>query len=584
MTARRRLALSVLVAAGLTAPGCGTSPVPDRGPAERGPPRAAPPPRAATAPARTSALHFVDVTEASGLGSFRQRTGAPDKPELLDAIGGGVAFLDHDGDGVLDIYLTNASALEDFPPGEEPRDALFRGLGDGTFEDVTEGAGLGDELWTCGVTVADHDGDGDPDIFLTNHGPNRLYSNAGDGTFTDVTEAAGLGDPGWGTGAAFFDLEGDGDLDLYVANYIDFAPGDEFARQTYRGIDVAPGPSGLPRPSDRLYRNEGDGTFTDITEESGVGAHRSYGFQVVAFDVEDDGDVDLLVANDSMANFLWLNDGAGGLSEVALPSMIAFSEVGKAQAGMGIAVGDHDGDGRADVYMTHFSEDYNTLYRNDGGGLFTDVTPAVGLAHPTYMFLAWGCGFFDADNDGDQDIHVANGHIYPQVDEFNFGFSYLQANQLFENVGDGRYRDRTTSAGPGFELVEATRGAAHGDFDGDGDLDLLFGNIDGKPRLLRNDTADIGHWLRVHLVGTSGHPDAVGAAVVLMAGGRRQRQVVVSGGSFLSSHAPGLHFGLGSSESVESLEVTWPGGRTEVFTEVPVDAVVTVTEGAGLRE
>lgn len=549
---------------------------------EPGPERVGP---VATAPAHPA--WFTDATVDAGLAGFRQVNGAPEKLEIVEAIGAGVAFLDHDRDGDIDVYLTNGSSLDGFTEGQEPRDALYRNDGGGRFTDVSAASGVGDTGWTNGVTVADYDGDGWVDVYLTNFGPNVLLRNRGDGRFEDVTARAGVGDPRWSTGACFFDADGDGDLDLYVANYIEhergFQPQDKSTCQ-YRGIMVAYGPRGLEPAPDTFYRNRGDGTFEDATREAGIVDPGYYGFTAVALDFDFDGDLDVYVANDSVANFLWRNDGHGHFTDVAVSVGAGLSEEGKAQAGMGVAVGDSDGDGLLDLWVTNFADDYYTLYRNEGRGFFADVTSLAGLRDPTWPFMGWGCGFADFDRDGDSDLFAVNGHTYPQVDEVGVGLGYAQRALLLENDGTGRYRDATAEAGPGLEARLVGRGAAFGDYDDDGDVDVLIGVIDGPPILLRNDGDPGRAWLSVELVGTAPNTGALGAFVTLTAGGRRQVRTMLSGESFLSANDPRLHFGLGEARRVERIEIRWPDGVTEIFGPFEARQRVRVVRGTGTIE
>ncbi len=532
-------------------------------------------------------VRFVDVANEVGIGAFFQENGNREKPYIVESIGGGVAFLDYDNDGDLDVYFTNGSSFEGFPPGQQPRDRLYNNDGQGHFTDVTTQAGLGDSSWTNGVAIADYDNDGWPDIYLTNFGPNVLYHNNANGTFTDVTRVAGVGDPKWSTGACFFDSDNDGDLDLYVANYVDFDKNFKPDRPefcTWRGVMVQYGPKGLKGATDTFYRNNGHGTFTEVTGSAQINDPGYYGFQAVAFDYDEDGDLDVYVANDSTPNFLWRNNGDGTFTDVGLQTGLALSGQGKEQAGMGVTLGDYNQDGRLDLYVTNFSEDYNTLYRNDGGGLFTDVTQEVNLAQPVWLYLGWGCHFFDFDNDGDADLFAANGHVYPQVDRFDFGVRYRQKNQLFENVNLNRYSEITLSAGPGLLIEKCSRGAAFGDYDNDGDIDILINNLDDHPTLLRNESRNGHHWITIRLIGTKSDRNAMGAKVIMTAGGRTQTQSVVSGTSFLSANDHRLHFGLGSFSRVDQIEIRWPSNSVEQVKNLPADRFITIEEGRGILE
>jgi enediyne biosynthesis protein E4 len=566
---------TLLVAAAAAACACG---------GERSVPGPAPA-SASVSVAATSALSpariaFTDVSESSGLTAFTHVSGGAEKLHLLESVGGGVAWLDYDGDGDLDAYLTNGSAFGN--DGTGARDALFRNDA-GRFTDVSAETGVGDAAWTLGVTVADYDEDGRPDVYLTNYGPDVLLHNEG-GRFRDVTKAAGLGEASWSTGAAFFDLEGDGDLDLYVAAYMDYRPGDKPASTEYceyRGVMVSYGPRGMKGARDRLYEQVSPGRFRDVTEAQRIDEGLAYGFQVLAFDADDDGDTDVFVANDSVANYLWINEG-GRLTDKAMRQGVALRASGDAQACMGATLGDPTGDGRIDLLVTNFSEDYNTLYRGEGRGFFIDATHAARLAEPALAFLGWGCAFLDAELDGDQDLVVANGHVYPQVDRFDFGFSYRQACQVFENLGGGRFEDATARAGPALAAERSHRGLATGDYDEDGDEDLLIGVIDGAPVLLRNDSPRSGHWLAIALRDDRGLRDGTGARVVVRTPAGAQAHAALTGSSFCSSSDPRLRFGLGDAASAQVVEVYWPGDPApELFRDVAGDRVATLQRGTG---
>lgn len=542
--------------------------------------------KAASGPPVTprAGVAFVDVAVSSGLAAFNHVSGTGDKTYIIESVSGGVALLDYDGDLDLDVYLANGSSLAGFAKGAEPRDALFSNDGRGFFTDVSAAAGLGDTRWSLGVVAADYDNDGWTDLYVTNYGPNVLYHNDGDGTFSDVTGGAGVGDPQWSTGATFFDYDADGRLDLYVANYVDFVK--DFTPLVprsvrYKGLEVFRGPITLTSAPDTLYHGEPGGGFRDVTRQAGIIDTDGYGFQPIAWDHDDDGDIDLYVTNDSVPHFLWSNDGDGTFTNVALVAGLALSEAGTPQAGMGATLGDHDGDGRFDLYITTFADDYFTLYHDDGGGFFTDVTAAAGLKSATHASLGWGCAFFDMDNDGDPDLFVSNGHVYPSMDSLALETRYRQKNQIFENVGGGRFEEVTARAGPGLLVEKSSRGAAFGDIDNDGDIDIVVSNIDDHPTLLRNDGGNAQHWVKVRLRGTRSALDAVGARVSVTAAGRRQVQPVVGGTSYLSSNDPRLHFGLGPATRVDEIEVRWPSGLVERFGDVPADRLLTIEEGSG---
>jgi enediyne biosynthesis protein E4 len=542
--------------------------------------------RLLSAPPEQPAFRFVDKGQGAGLTRVLL-AGRPDKDHLLDSSGGGVAFLDYDRDGRLDVYLVNGWRLDGNRVAERGRNALYRGLPDGTFRDVTDEAGVGGEgEWGQGVAVADYDGDGWPDIFVTNFGRNVLYRNLGNGRFENVAAKVGLESPGWNTGAAFFDADGDGDLDLYVASYIDCTLQSVLdAKRTlsWRGLEnVAVGPFGLKGAPDHFFRNDG-GHFVDATAEAGLQDKAlGFGFGVRAADFDGDGKPDLYVANDSDPNYLYRNEGKGVFREVGTWAGAALDENGAAQASMGIAVGDVDGDGILDLFTTNFSEDFSTLYRGVGDGLFEDVSKASGVGPATFRPLSWGTAFADLDNDGALDLVVANGHIYPQIDRHSAVIgTYAQRNLLLQNQsrpGAPSFRDATAEAGPGFEPLRSSRGLAIGDFDNDGRLDLLISHLDGPPSLLRNERRE-GSWLTVVLEGKHGEPNPIGTSVTVRAGGRSQWRDVAAGDSFLSTHDPRPHFGLGVIESVEVVDVRWPDGTHTVRRDVAARQFLKIRHG-----
>ena len=525
---------------------------------------------------------FADATQQAGL-HWQHRSGGPEKWHILEAKGGGAAFLDYDGDGYLDIYLVNGSTLERTGHVSPLDNALYRNTGGGRFADVTAAAGANDTSWGMGCVAADYDNDGNADLYITNYGANRLYRNGGDGRFADATVSAGVGDDRWSTGAAFGDYDLDGDLDLYVANYVDFDP--DIRREDrpfcqWKSVDVFCGPRSLRGAADRLYRNEGDGRFVDKTADAGVeDRHKYYGFAALFSDYDQDGWPDLFVANDSTPNLLYHNRGDGRFEDVALAEGVAYNYAGKGQAGMGAAWGDYDGDGFLDLFITHFASDYNTLYRNERGRFFVDVTLKAGLGDKSLPYVGWGTCFIDYDHDRDLDLFVANGHVYPQVDRLQLSEeTYAQPNQLFENRGDGTFG--------GVEGVKAlqkrrvSRGACRGDYDNDGDLDLLILNLDDLPTLMRNDSAT-GHWFAVRLVGRRSNRDGVGARIAVFSAGKKQVREAVAGSSFLGGHDPRLHFGLAGSSKVDSLEVRWPSGIVDRLYELSADQLVVLVEGKG---
>ncbi len=534
------------------------------------------------------APYFVDIAAQVGL-QDTIRSGTREKRFLVEAKGGAAAaLLDFDGDGRLDIYTLNGSQLN-LTPEENPRhNYLYRNDGE-RFVEIARQAGVAHRGWGMGVSAADYNNNGHKDIHVANYGPNAFYRNNGDGTFTEIAAPIGLADSSWSTGSAFADFNLNGLLDLYVANYVQFdvhtRPRDE-QMYMWKGIYVLRGPMGLPAAPDRLYRNQGDGTFVDITGAYGITAPApSYGFTPVWADLSRNGYPELVVANDSKPNFLFRYDGEDGFSEVAGPAGVAFNRDGRAQAGMGCAVADFDGDGWQDIFFTHFSDDSNTLYRNDtgryGGELFfTDITYPAGVGEASWSKVGWGTGFIDYDHDGYLDLFVANGHVYPEVDRYDIGTTYAQRNQFFRNTG-GDFVEITDRLGAGMAVRKVSRGAAFGDLNGDGRLDIYVANQDDTPTLLRNQ-GPVGNWLAVQPVGVRGNRDGIGAMVRVVADGHEQVREVRSGDSFLSCSAQRVHFGLGPSEVAALVEVRWPGGAMERYLEVEANRVFTIVEGGGL--
>ena len=539
---------------------------------------------------------FVDITKQAGLDKFRHRSGTPEKATILETPGSGVALLDYDNDGWLDIYLLNGStfaALKGKEPA--PRAMLLHNNHDGTFTDVTAKAGVANEQWGFGVAVGDYDNDGWPDIYVANYGKNRLYHNNHDGTFTDVAEKAGVRLGGWSTGPTWGDYDHDGLLDLFVPGYVKFdadhppvlgQAGLSLSSCQFRGVTVMCGPRGLPGESDHLFHNNGDGTFTDVSQKAGVANSQGYyGLASVFVDADDDGWVDLAVANDSVPRYLYRNRHDGTFEDVSYLSGFALTNEGLAQASMGIAVGDYNRDGKVDFFITTFSDDYKTLYRNDGSNNFSDVTYRVGLGSPTIPFLAWGAGFLDFDNDGLLDLFVANGHVYPSVDQRDWGTTWAQRPQLFRNVDGSKFQEVPPATGSGLADVIPARGAAFGDLFNDGHIDVVLNVMDSTPALLRNVVKNENNWITFKLVGGAKSPrDAIGAKVFVSAGGVRQRADVFSGGSYGSSSDPRLHFGLGSATKVEKVEIHWPSMKKEEIVVPSIDRILTVVEGQGVIE
>ncbi len=534
---------------------------------------------------------FLDITKQSGLEKFHHRSGSPEKSTILDAPGSGVALLDYDNDGWLDIYLLNGSTVAAMKGKEAPPHAmLFHNNHDGTFTDVTDKAGVSNDRWGFGVAVADYDNDGWPDIYVANYGKNRLFHNNHDGTFTDVAEKADVELGGWSTGPTWGDYDRDGLLDLFVPGYVKHdldrpllagKNGVPEGACQYRGVNVFCGPTGLLGESDHLFHNNGDGTFTDVSVKAGVADREGrYGFASVFVALDDDGWLDLVVANDSTPNYLYRNRRDGTFEDVSYFSGFAVNEEGRAQASMGIGVGDYNRDGKLDLFVTTFSDDYKTLYRNDGGANFTDVSFRAGLGNPTIPFLAWGCGFLDFDNDGLLDIFIANGHVYPVADRAEWGTTWAERPQLFRNLDGAKFQEVPPATGTGLAVVASSRGAAFGDLFNDGHIDVVLNNIDAPPTLLRNAVKNENHWLTLKLVGGPKSPrDAIGAKVFLTAGGVRQRADVFSGGSYGSSSDPRVHFGLGAASKIDKLEIRWPSGAVEEISAPGIDRMLTIVEG-----
>ena len=529
---------------------------------------------------------FTDVAKDAGL---TQPTvyGSPDDPRyILETIGCGAAFIDYDNDGWLDIFVLNGRTLDAVPEGATNR--LYRNNRDGTFTDVTEEAGLVRHGWACGVCVGDYNNSGHDDLFVTYWGQNVLYRNNADGTFTDVTEQAGLSRPEvrWGSGCTFLDYNRSGDLDLFVANYLEFdfetvpLPG-ESSVCVWKGVPVVCGPRGLRRGHNLLYRNNGDGTFTDVSVASGIAsATESYALSAVAADFDNDGWQDIFVAGDSSPSLFYRNNGDGTFSEEALERGCAVSEDGAEQAGMGVAVGDYDCSGSLDLFKTHFSDDTHVLYRNDGEGYFDDMTLRSGIGVET-RYVGWGAGLADLDNSGLPDIFFVTGSVYPQVAREHERYPAATPRVLFRNLGDGRFEQLFEEAGGALAEARSSRGCAFGDFDNDGDVDILIVNLNQPPSLLRNDLAGRANWLKVKLTGVDSNRSAIGATVIASYGGRRQAQAVLSQSSFHSANDSRLHFGLGEASSAD-LEVRWPTGKTEAYPGVKANALIRIEEGTGI--
>ena len=544
---------------------------------------------------------FQDIAKQAGLTSWTHHMGSASKSLILETVGSGVALLDYDNDGWLDIYLVNGSTVEaENGKAPAPRAALLHNNHDGTFTDVTAKAGVGNGRWGFGASVADYDNDGWPDIFVSNFGANRLYHNNHDGSFTDVAEKAGVTLGNWSTGATWGDYDGDGLLDLFVPGYVHMDLKDQTSQPgansaltycEFRGVKVMCGPRGLRGEADHLFRNNGDGTFTDVSAHAGVAdTNHYYGLTSLFVDVNGDGKPDLLVADDSTPNYLYLNKGDGTFEDASFASGYALNEGGRETASMGIAAGDLTHNGRIDLYNTTFSDDYNPLYRNDGDANFTDVAYQEGIAETTIPFLGWGTGFFDYDNDGWLDLMVVNGHVYPQVDAQNWGTTFLERPLLFHNDA-GKLRLVPAVEGTGLAKLAVARGLAFGDLFNDGKIDVVVNNMDGTPSLFRNVVSNGNHWIGFKLVGgapaeagKSPSPrEPVNATIWVTANGFRQRADIMAGGSFASTSDSRPHFGLGAATRIDKLEVRWPDGRTEtVAAPARRDMIYTLAEGKGL--
>jgi hypothetical protein len=535
-----------------------------------------------------STIRFSDITAASGI-KFEHVT-SPEKKYLIESMPGGVLLLDYDGDGWVDIYFTNAPTVEMAQHGVRAKSALYHNNHDGTFTDVTDKAGVAYPCWAMGGAVGDFNNDGWPDILVTCEEGMVLYRNNGDGTFTDVSKQAHLTDPRWSTGAAFADYDGDGFVDLMVTRYVEFdldhLP--QFGVGVtchFRGIPVQCGPRGMKGLGDSLYHNNGDGTFTDVSKAAGVDDARGYyGLSVVWSDLNDDGRPDLFVADDSTPNYLYRNDANGHFADISYISGTAVSEDGGEMAGMGVAVCDYNHTGRFSIYVTNFEDQSNSLYRNDGKFTFTDAATAAGIGPVTIPYLGWGAGCVDFDNDGWPDLFVVNGHVYPQVDQLAAGAKYRERKLAFQNRHDGTFLDISDVAGPALKVPQPSRGAAFGDLDNDGRVDIVVENIDGAPLVLHNDSPVANHWITLQLMGTRSNRLAIGAKVKVVTKEYTQVDEVRSGGSYLSQNDLRVHFGLGSAAQVDRVEIRWPSGATEALQNLVADRFYVVKEGSGIVE
>jgi enediyne biosynthesis protein E4 len=556
-------------------------------------------------PASPAGSTFLDVTRQAGLGAARNTFGHPrEKRFLLEEMGCGAAFFDYDNDGWLDIFLVNGTSFDAISSNTEPTSYLFHNNRDGTFSDVTREARLAHAGWGQGCCIGDYDNDGFDDLFVTYWGRNVLYHNNGDGTFTDVSETAGVaGDAGrWGAGCCFLDYDRDGRLDLFVANYVRFDPGQtpgpgESPLCKYNNIAIPCGPQGFGGGTNILYRNRGDGTFEDVSEKSGIANPRaaagpvysdqnwrpvgSFGMGAAAADFDNDGWPDIYVACDTAPSLLYHNNHDGTFSEVGVAAGCAFNEDGVAMAGMGVAVGDYDGDGWFDIVRTNFSDQITTIYRNLGDGTFYDAALQAGAGVNT-KYLGFGVGFLDFDNDGWQDIFIANGHVYPQIEGRKLHVSYAQRKIVYRNLRNGRFAEVSQKAGAAILEPQVSRGCAFGDFDNDGNVDVLVNNLDGAPSLLRNEGGSRNNWLILKCSGTRSNRSAIGTRVRVVAGERSQIAEVMSGSSYYSQNDLRLHFGLGQAKRVDRIEVRWPAGGQETFSDIAVDQILHIREGEGI--
>ena len=529
---------------------------------------------------------FTDQARAAGI-THRHTFGGVEKKYILEAHGSGAAYFDYDNDGDLDLYVVNGSTFATYEDKSGPGNFLYRNKGHGSFADMAAHAGVDDAGWGAGCAVGDINNDGHRDLYVTNYGANVLYLNKGDGTLVDIAASVGTAGDQYSSSAAFFDCDNDGDLDLYVANYVEFDVGDMPDEVTQQklcvftgGIRVYCGPKGMVGAGDVLYRNEGENIFADITLTSGIAAaNRNYGLGVVPADYDNDGDLDLFVANDETPNVLFRNNGDGSFTDAALLAGVAYNADGQEEASMGVHLGDFDNDGDADLYVTNFFRETNTLYRNEGSGNFADITTRLGLAAPTINRLGWGTGFFDFDNDSDLDLFVANGHVYPQVDQVATGSPYRQPNQLFSNLEGKKYAEVSGRAGSGLEIEKVSRGTAFGDYDNDGDVDIFISELNDTPTLLRNDGGNQLNWLTIQVTGTQANRDGIGTKIRLIAAGQTQWKTINGAASYLSHNDIRAHFGLGQAARVDLVELIWPDGSTQTMRNLPVNKLLFCRQG-----
>jgi hypothetical protein len=535
-------------------------------------------------------VKFMDVTSQAGI-QFNHISGdRVGKKYLFEAKGGGVAFFDYDNDGWLDLYIVQGSTLELLKNGESPGGVLYRNQGDGTFKDVTAESGLRPVGWGMGVATADFNNDGFVDLYLTSLTENALYQNNGDGTFTDISQLSGVATPRWSASAAFGDYDLDGDLDLYVANYVlvyleNLVEPGSLPICKYKGIPEMCGPMGLKALPNTLYRNDGEGTFTEMTNESGVGnVGYYYSLGVIWADLDNDRDPDLVVSNDSTRNQVFINQGDGTFKDRGFLSGLAASADGLFQASMGVDAADYDNDGLLDVFMTHFANDYSTLYHNRGNLLFEDVTNKAGLLQPEWLLVSWGTRFVDFDHDGWKDIFHSNGHVYSFLIDIGWAERYAQASSVYLNRENGTFRDVSSEAGEALQVEKASRGVAFGDYDNDGDIDMVISNLNDSPQLLRNDSVGSGHWVMFRLRGDTSNRDGIGARLTIESGGLRQIWEIKRTVGIYSASDPRAHFGLGNSTRINRVEIWWPSGKSKVFEDVPADTHYVITENGQIEK
>jgi hypothetical protein len=545
----------------------------------------------AAADPTASGVKFIDVAEHAGLTAPNVWGGVDRKRIIIETKGSGLAFFDYDNDGWLDIYMSNGSRLDaHWAPGAAPTTHLYKNNRDGTFTDVTAKSRIGRKGWQTGVCVGDYDNDGWDDLFCTFWGHNILFHNNGDGTFTDVTHNAGLSSEKgrWGTGCSFLDYDRDGHLDLFVCNFVKLDPDKPLSMEDanfcqWKGVPTMCGPRGLPGDTNILYHNNGDGTFTDVSEKAGIlKPGPRYSITSVSYDFDNDGWPDIYVAVDSEPSILFQNNHDGTFTDVAVLSGCAFNDDGHEQAGMGIGVADYDCDGWFDIFKTNFADDTCNLYHNNGDGTFSDLSfnSGVGINN---NYVAWGCGFIDFDNDGWADILQVNGHVYPEIDKYNFGETFKNPRLVYRNLGNGHFKDVSAEMGPGVLARYSSRGAAFGDYDNDGGMDALILNMNEAPSLLHNVGGNLQNWIKIKLLGTKCNRTAIGARAYVTAGKHRQMDEVNSGTSVMSQNDLRLHFGLGKAEIVDVIEVKWPTTQiVEKFTHVKVNQIITIREGEGM--